>query len=254
MTMRPDLQPRRPLGSVIATIFTVGIVACSSDGTGLKQPDAGAPGKTDAYAFDTGWGGSVGGMTRGLDAGSGTGLGGHGDSLSIDASAKGGSGVDASANLDSAGGSTGGVPLDAGAGGSAGTGLDANGTSATGGAGGNAGDALRRDGASDAHLDLDAAQKSDAQGEEAPSSRDSKGDTSDGVALDGSPECGSLDQPCCEGRACDSPNLACTSGGSGSGGTCVACGEIGQPCCEGELCSAAGATCTGSGRGGGICR
>lgn len=250
MTMRPDLQRRRPLGSVIATIFTVGIVACSSDGTGLEQPDAGALGKTDAYAFDTGWGGSFGGMPRGLDAGSGTGLGGHGGSAAIDASAKGGSGVDGSA---SAGGSTGGASLDAGSGGSAGAGLDANDTAATGGSDGSVGDALRRDGGSDAHLDLDAAQKSDAQGEDAPSSRDSKGDTSDGVALDGSPECGALDQPCCEARTCDSPNLACTSGGSGSGGTCVACGEIGQPCCAEELCSA-GATCTGSGRGGGICR
>jgi hypothetical protein len=262
MTIRPDLPRRRQARSVTAMSFALGILACSSDGTGLKQPDGGAAGRTDAYALETGTGvDGVGGTAGRLDAGSVIGSGSHGGTLSLDASGKGGSGIDGATSTDAggggqAGGSTGAAYLDAraGTGGSAGGAIDATGTPVTGGTGGNVGDVVRRDDVSDAHPEIDIAQPTDAQTEEARGSRDSKEVAPDALALDGSADCGALNQPCCDGRTCDSASIVCTSGGSGSGGTCVACGGSGQPCCAGDTCTAAGVTCTGSGRGAGTCR
>jgi len=262
------------LWSIGVTALAFGLVACSSDGLGLKQIDASAGTKVDAIGSEAGLGkGGAGGSTAKFDAAMKTdtgsvGSGGASGPSTIDASAidgvmtgKGGAAGSVGMDGASAGGASGATgPTSTGGTTSTGGvisrdgGVDAAGTFGTGGTTGGTGGTLGRDAGPDTYIAADVSLVQDVATTDTAMARDLRIPAPDAVAIDGAVACGDLDEPCCEQRTCNSPATVCTSGGAGSGGVCIACGGDGEACCAGETCTAPGTTCSGGGRGGGTCR
>jgi hypothetical protein len=238
----------------LSILLALAAAACSSDSQGIIANDGSrdVTGRIDGGASSEagmgqgGAGGSVGkldaagaeapilpgaGGTTGLDGG-GLGRGGRSGTGGV-----GGGGVGGSGPL----GFGGFVRGSGGVGGSR-TSIVAGGT----------GGSVRLDAAPVSDAGIDAPVPLDVALDERPGNRDASSNQSEVNALDGSTTCGALDQPCCEQRTCDAPDLVCNAGGTGGGATCVACGGDGEPCCEGDVCTAPNTTCVG-GRGG-TCR
>lgn len=243
MTMRRSFRINWHLSAPL--LVAAGLVACSSDSSGLPQP---LDGSTDGGSIDgtpridgaigpLGTGGTPGSLDAGNDAASGS-----GGRMIIDGGAAGRGGTAGATVLPGAGGvGRGGATGAAGMGGRA-RGSGGGGGTRPGGTGGSS--TTRPDGGVDSGMD--AAPPPDVPGDGPQPDRPE--------AIDGGEGCGDLDEPCCSSRTCNLPSLICESGGVGGGGTCVACGGAGEPCCEGDVCTAPNTSCTGGGRGGGTCR
>ena len=239
----------------LSTLLALAVVSCSSDVQGIRTND----GSLDATGRVDVGGSSEAGMGQG-GAGAGGSMGG------LDAAGEAGTlspGVGGTAGLDGGGLGRGGRSGTGGAGGGgaggsgpSGVGGFARGSGGVGGsrtsAAGGTGGSVRLDAAPVADAGVDAPVALDAAVDDRPGNRDAIASRTEVNALDGSTTCGALDQPCCEDRTCDSPDLVCTTGGSGGGATCVACGRAGEPCCEGDVCTAPNTTCLG-GHNGGTC-
>ncbi|MBN2575415.1 MAG: hypothetical protein JXP73_12700 [Deltaproteobacteria bacterium] len=247
-------------------ILASGIIACSSDSSGLKAKDGSLDGKRDGvFALDAGaidstlGQGGAAGSPGGLDAGSEAGRlpSGGGGGIGIDGGMPGRGGASGATSVQGAGGA-GGMAGVTGAGGStrgrgASGGAGTAGTSGTGGRTGGTGGTMLRDAGPAIDAAVDAPLAPDAGIDSATVGRDGRPGRPDGQSIDGEVACGYLDEPCCEPRECNLPDLVCVSGGAG-GGTCVACGGANEACCEGDVCTAPNTVCVGGGRGGGTCR
>jgi hypothetical protein len=263
-------RQRWPL--VLAGVFAIGFVACSSDSSGLRIGDASLDGRVDmvirldgsarAEAGPSGAGGAA--IRRDAPAvETGTVPRGSGGAFGIDGAVGGAGGTGALGTGGIGRGGTGGTMAAGGAVGGRGgssrgsggaAGSRTGGASAAGGAAGGTGGTLVRDAAPASDSAMDRPLSADAPVDGAMARRDAwSGRPDTAPALDGAVLCGYLDEPCCEQRTCSLPSLVCTGGGGGDG-TCVVCGGEDEPCCEGDVCTEPNTVCVGGGRGAGSCR